>query len=89
MNKLALTQLRNIGETVAERLANVDINTPEELAKTGAAIAYQKLAARYQGQRLPVCYYLYSLEGALQDRHWDDFTDEEKYQLRVAAGLIS
>ncbi|MDE1464675.1 TfoX/Sxy family DNA transformation protein [Spartinivicinus poritis] len=88
MKQSELTQLRNIGKTVAERLTSINIKTPDDLAKIGSATAYQMLSSD-AGQRLPVCYYLYSLEGALQDRHWDDFSEEEKYQLRVAAGLAS
>ncbi|MCX4030084.1 TfoX/Sxy family DNA transformation protein [Endozoicomonas sp. SM1973] len=88
MKQSELTQFRNIGKTVAKRLASINIKTFDDLAKVGSATAYQMLSAD-TGQRLPVCYYLYSLEGALQDRHWDDFSEEEKYQLRVAAGVVS
>jgi DNA transformation protein len=82
-----LSHLRNIGSTVALRLCEAGIKSEAELRRIGAAKAYQLMAAQSPGRRLPVCYYLYSLEGALQDRHWDDFSDEEKAELRLAAGL--
>jgi len=31
--------------------------------------------------------HLYSLEGAIQEKHWDKFSDKEKTKLRIAAGL--
>ena len=36
---------------------------------------------------MPVCYYLYSLEGALKDRHWDDLGDGVKKQLLNRASM--
>lgn len=82
-----LSHLRNIGTTVALRLCAAGIQSEADLRRIGAAKAYQRMAAQCPGRRLPVCYYLYSLEGALQDRHWDAFSDEEKAELRLAAGL--
>jgi len=34
------------------------------------------------GHTLPVCYYLYSLQGALLGLHWDDLPTELKTELR-------
>jgi len=79
--------MRNIGPTIRKRLAEIDVTTISDLAAVGSAEAYRRLAAQYAGRRLPVCYYLYSLEGALQDRHWDDFSEHEKHELRQRAGL--
>jgi len=52
----------------------------------GAAEAYRRLC-NAEGPGLPVCYYLYSLEGALSDRDWRELTDDEKRDLRVRAGV--
>ncbi|WP_396103675.1 TfoX/Sxy family DNA transformation protein [Cyanobium sp. Lug-B] len=82
-----LSHLRNIGNTVALRLGEVGIKSEAELRRVGAAQAYQLMAAQCPGKRLPVCYYLYSLEGALQDRPWDALSEQEKAALRLAAGL--
>jgi DNA transformation protein and related proteins len=82
-----LLQLRNLGATVVKRLQAIGIQTRADLAHIGAPEAYRRMAALAAPHRLAVCYYLYSLEGALQDRHWDDFSDEEKAQLRLQAGM--
>ena len=82
-----LTHLRNIGPTVARRLREVGITRREDLARVGAPRAYRLMAERAAPHRLAVCYYLYSLEGALQGRHWDDFSQEEKAALRRQTGL--
>lgn len=82
-----LLQLRNLGVTVVSRLQSIGINTRAELARIGSPEAYRRMAAQAAPHRLAVCYYLYSLEGALQDRHWDDFTLEEKAHLRLQTGL--
>ncbi len=87
MSSERLTDLPNIGKTVAQRLEAVGIRTRKQLERFGSAGAYRKLRRRFAGQSLPVCYYLYSLEGALQGRHWDDFSDDEKRVLRRTAGL--
>ena len=83
----AIKSLRNIGSTVAGRLHEIGITSRAELEKVGAAKAYRWLLENSPNKSLPVCYYLYSLEGALQDRHWDDFSEEEKAALRKAAGV--
>ncbi len=82
-----LLGLKNLGPTIIKRLAGVGIHSRSDLAGTGAAPAYRLMAAQAAPHRLAVCYYLYSLEGALQDRHWDDFSNEEKSKLRQATGL--
>ena len=87
MNNRALTALPNIGKTVAARLHEIGITSEAELRKIGSAKAYRWMPERHAGRHLPVCYYLYSLEGAIQDKYWDDFAVKEKEQLRRKAGL--
>jgi len=79
-------ELRNIGATVAERLASIGISSRSDLAKMGAVEAYRRMCQEHPGRTLPVCYYLYSLEAALRDVHWNDLTAEEKQSLRSQAG---
>lgn len=83
-----LSELQNIGKTVASKLHDIGITNEFELKELGAAKAYQYLSAQNPGKHLPVCYYLYSLEGAIQGKHWDAFSEKEKARLRRAAGLI-
>ncbi|MEM7017506.1 MAG: TfoX/Sxy family DNA transformation protein [Pseudomonadota bacterium] len=87
MNNQAVNTLTNIGKTVASRLHEIDVQTRADLETLGAARAYKRLSEQNPSEHLPVCYYLYSLEGALQDRHWDDFSEDEKLALRLQAGL--
>lgn len=87
MTDQSLTDLKNIGETVAKKLTDIGVHNAEDLRQLGAAVAYRKLSDKNSQQHLPVCYYLYSLEGALQNKHWDDFSEQEKTQLRLTAGL--
>jgi len=87
MTNKSLTELKNIGKTVASRLHELGITNEMQLKELGAAKAYKWISERYPNKHLPVCYYLYSLEGAIQNRHWDDFSEKEKTELLVAAGL--
>ncbi len=79
--------LKNIGKTVASKLHELGVTTEDELKSLGAATIYKMLSDQNPEKHLPVCYYLYSLEGAIQNRHWDDFSDAEKAELQSAAGL--
>ena len=87
MQGKSVLELKNIGKTVAARLNELGISSEAELKALDSAKAYQWLSENHPGKHLPVCYYLYSLEGAIQDKHWDDFSEHEKTELRLAAGL--
>jgi len=69
--KSQLAALRNIGPTIELRLNAVGVYTYEDLRRIGPAEAFLKMQVQTVG-KLPVCYHLYSLEGALTDRHWED-----------------
>lgn len=84
---MSLSELKNIGKTVASRLHEIGITNEKELKKLGSAKAYRWLSDKNPNKHLPVCYYLYSLEGAIQNKHWDDFSEKEKTKLRLEAGL--
>ena len=84
-----LTDLRNIGPTIARRLCEVDIRTERDLRALGAAEAFRRIWKKRPGRRPPVCYFLYSLEGALRDVHWNDLPQDVKSRLRKAAGVES
>ncbi len=66
-----LTGLRNISPAIAARLEQVGVRTPDDLAAVGPIEVYRRLK-RISGCDLPpVSLYLYALEGALRDVHWD------------------
>lgn len=87
MKSQPVSKLLNIGKSVASRLYEIGITNEVELKKLGSAKAYKWLSEKNPNKHLPVCYYLYSLEGAIQNKHWDEFSENEKRKLRLAAGL--
>jgi DNA transformation protein len=68
---IPVEQLRNIGPTIASRLREIGIRSEEELRTVGAVTAYRRLCAKHHDGRMPVCYYLYSLEEIPRNQHWD------------------
>jgi len=83
-----IEQLRNIGPTIARRLKAVGIHTQADLRTVGSVAAYLRICAKHPGKTVPVCYYLYSLEGALSNQHWDDIGSTIKQRLlrQVSSG---
>jgi len=77
-----LIALKNIGKKIAERLNEVGIYSEEELRAVGAVEAHRRIKGKYPNETLPVCYYLYSFEGALSDKHWNDISVERKLTLK-------
>jgi DNA transformation protein and related proteins len=69
--KSDLAALTNVGPTIERRLNAIGIYSREDLLRIGPAQAYLNMQAQASGA-LPVCFYLYSLEGALINRHWND-----------------
>lgn len=81
-----ISELKNIGETIEKRLNEIGIFTKEDLELTGPVDAYKKIQENNPGKTIPVCYYLYSFEGALTNKHWDDIPEKIKEQLRKKVG---
>jgi DNA transformation protein len=76
----------NIGPTIAKRLNEIGVYTIVDLQKIGASKAYLKIKTKYLEKTIPVCYYLYSFEGALLGIHWDDVPQKRKEELLKAVG---
>jgi DNA transformation protein len=83
-----LRKAKNIGATLEKRLNEIGIFTLADLAEMTSVEAYKRLSRNYPETNLPVCYYLYSLEGALLNLHWDDLPSELKDELRYKAKSI-
>ncbi|HYE95154.1 MAG TPA: TfoX/Sxy family protein [Rubricoccaceae bacterium] len=82
-----LAGLKNLGPTSAEMLREVGIETPDALREAGAVLAYKLLQLRF-GPRVNALF-LYALEGALADRHWNSFSPGEKARMKQeAAGAL-
>lgn len=77
-----LNGLTNIGSTIAARLEAVGIKTVGDLRRIGGpAAAYNLVKANNPGKTIPICYYLYSLQGALDGIHWDALPEKTKKKL--------
>jgi DNA transformation protein and related proteins len=79
--------LTNVGRTIERRLNEIGIYSREDLQRIGPVRAYERIVAKSPGTTTPVCYYLYSLEGALTDTLWDALPESRKQALRRQAGL--
>ncbi len=73
---------KNIGATIEKRLNEIGVFSLADLAQMTAVKAYQSICKQKPDRAFPVCYYLYSLQGALLDLHWDDLPTELKTELR-------
>ncbi len=78
-----LTELKNIGKKIAGRLNEVGIFSEDELLIVGAVEAHRMIKEKYPNETIPVCYYLYSFEGALTDKHWNDIGEDKKRELKL------
>lgn len=81
-----LTVLKNIGKKIASRLNEVGISSESDLRLVGAVGAHRMIKERHPDETLPVCYYLYSFEGALTGKHWNEIGEQRKKQLRALVG---
>ena len=81
-----LSDLKNIGKKIAGRLNEAGIFSEDELRLVGAVGAHRMIKEKHPNETLPVCYYLYSFEGALSDKHWDAIGEQKKLQLRAQVG---
>jgi len=85
--KSHLTELTNIGATLEQRLNEIGVFDRDDLARISPSVAYRRIRDNYPDKTLPRCYYLYSLEGALRDVHWDSLPDAVKRKLSKDAGF--
>jgi DNA transformation protein len=80
MNIEQLTDLPNIGKTLAQKLELIGIHTPEDLNAMGSQNAIIKLATI---ENSGICInMLYALEGAIQGIRWHDLNTETKLELK-------
>lgn len=81
-----LTDLKNIGRKIAARLNEAGILSEDDLRLVGAVDAHRRIKGIYPNETLPVCYYLYSFEGALAGKHWNEIGEQRKQQLEAQVG---
>ena len=81
-----LKELKNLGPTIINNLDRIGISTIEDLKAVGAVGVYKEITNRYPGKTWPVCYYLYSIEGALTNQHWNNIGKKKNEELLQAVG---
>ncbi len=79
--KNKLSELKNIGPTIEKRLNEIGIKSKTDLMRIGPAGAYKRIQQKYPDKTIPVCYYLYSFQGALEGKHWDSISEKTKQSL--------
>ena len=80
-----LAELPNIGPTIENRLNEIGVYNRADLERIGAANAYRRICENHPDQTVPVCYYLYSLQGALMGVHWNNVPKKVKDELLSSA----
>ena len=78
-----LSRAKNIGKTTGARLNEIGVFSLADLAEMTSVEAFKRIRENYPDKTIPVCYYIYSLEGALLDLHWDDLPSDLKEELRL------
>ena len=73
-----LTNLPNIGRTLAEKLKIVGISTPSDLNNTGSENAIIKIKTIDKGACINM---LFALEGAIQGIRWHNLEESKKREL--------
>ncbi len=81
-----LIELINIDKKIASRLNEVGIFYEDELRNIDPVGTHKMIKEKYPAETLPVCYYLYSFEGALSNKHWDDIGEKRKLELKEKIG---
>lgn len=76
-------KIRNVGPKSAAWLRQVGVRTIEDLRQTGVVETFLKV--KRAGFR-PSLNLLYAMQGALDDCHWADLSDEVKANLVLLAG---
>ena len=75
-----LTELPNIGKTLADKLHTVGIESEEDLKAAGSENAIIKIATlQNSGACLNM---LYALEGAIQGIRWHGLSQDKKQELK-------
>ena len=78
-------QLKNVGPKLAQKLIEVQIDTPEKLRRLGAKQAFAKMYAHGDAYGDFNAAYLYALEGAIRDCDWLDIPESVKKEYKAYA----
>jgi len=86
MNKeqqiVEMKKLKNIGNSIAKRLVNIGITSPDMLKELGAKEVYLRFFEK-EGWSDSLCpCFLYALEGAITDERWNQISEKKKQACR-------
>ena len=83
----SLTDLPNIGQTLASKLNAINIKSPEELKSIGSKQALIQISTlENSGACINM---LYALEGAIQNIRWHELSTQTKQKLKSFYKLIN
>jgi len=74
-----LSKLPNIGKTLADKLIQVGINTPNDLKSTGSEDSFVRIKTVDSNACINT---LYALEGAIQGIRWHNLDSARKTELK-------
>lgn len=74
-----MSELRNIGPVSVKWLAEIGVESLEDLERVGPVEAYRRVSASQPGKAS--LNLLWALQGAVMDLHWTDVPDEIKQEL--------
>ena len=77
-----IARMKNLGPKTETMLREIGIETEAQVREMGAPMLYKVLKHHYGAAVTRI--WLYALEGALADRHWNSFSPEEKAALEAA-----
>lgn len=75
-----LTEMPNIGRTLADKLIEAGISTPKDLINTGSENAMIKIKTIDPGACINM---LFALEGAIQGIRWHNLDENRKLELKI------
>ncbi|GAB5521682.1 MAG: hypothetical protein RhofKO_39330 [Rhodothermales bacterium] len=78
----SIGEMKNLGPKMAAWLAEAQIYTRGDLERIGAVMAYKILQHHHPKVSILA---LYSMYAALEDRHWNSLSLEEKARLKAEA----
>ncbi len=79
-----MSELRNIGPVSAQWLADVGVESLEDLERVGVLEAYRRVRAN-EPQKASLNL-IWALQGAVMDIHWTDVPEEIKEELLEELG---
>lgn len=86
MMKNSLKGAKNIGATIEKRLNEIGVFSLADLVEITPVVAYRRICEQNPHKTIPVCYYLYALQSALLNLHWNEIPEELKKELLRQVG---